>query len=72
MVRYLEGPLRWAVAQQLLLDPGSVQITEELVSSILELLELGVGHTLRNMCNDFGVEIESPKFRRLQAVIESC
>jgi hypothetical protein len=38
----LVGSLRGAMAEQLLLDPSSVQVAQELISAVLELLELGI------------------------------
>lgn len=38
----LVSSLRGAMAEQLLLDPSSVQVAQELVSAVLELLELGI------------------------------
>ena len=57
MVGDLEGSLRRAVAEQLLLDPCPVEVAQEFVSSILELLELSIGDTVGNVCHDFGVQI---------------
>jgi len=38
----LVGSLRGAMTEQLLLDPGSVQVAQELISAVLELLELAI------------------------------
>ena len=62
MVGYLESPLGGAVTEQLLLDPCSVEIAEEFVSSILELLELGVRHAIGNMRHDFRIQIAVVRF----------
>ena len=53
----LVGSLRGAMTEQLLLDPCSVEVAQELVSSILELLELGVRHAIGNMRHDFRIQI---------------
>lgn len=52
MVGYLESPLGGAVTEQLLLDPCSVEIAEEFVSSILEFFELSVRNTIGDVGND--------------------
>ena len=57
VVSDLECSLRWAVTQQFLLYPCTIKIWEEFISSVFQLLELGIWNTVGNMGNDFWVKV---------------
>lgn len=59
---------RLAVDKEFLLDAGTVQIGKELVASLLELLQLLVGHSPRHMRHDVTIQVGQADLARVDDI----